>query len=66
MKNRKEKEKEEKKMKKRKGREEKRENETFQKPGRGPPPDTGADPGYVKGGGAEIQMGGRVADITRK
>ena len=26
---------------------------------------TGADPGYVKGG-AEIQKGGRVADITRK
>ena len=28
---------------------------------------TGADPGYVKkGGGASIQKGGRVADITPK
>ena len=28
----------------------------------------GADPGYVKrgGGGAEIQKGGQMADITRK
>ena len=24
----------------------------------------GADPGYVKGGGGEIQKGGQVADIT--
>ena len=31
-----------------------------------PPFCPGADPGYVKKGGGEIQKGGQVADITRK